>query len=87
MQIKTFLDYNINEIFKEINELDNINFSIIKENNKCNLKRKFIILRKNKYLYINLSDYNIIEYYKNIIKEKDNKIYDLNKIIRRTIKG
>ena len=33
IQIKTFFDYNINEIFEEIKQLDNNNFSIIKENN------------------------------------------------------
>ena len=52
IQIKTFFDYNINEIFEEINKLNNNNFSIIKENNKHKLKIKFIILRKKKYLYI-----------------------------------
>ena len=83
IQIKTFLDYNINEIFEEINELNNDNFSIIKENNKYKLKIKFIILRRKKYLYINLKENNTInnnnkiEYYENKIKEKDNIIYKL----------
>ena len=76
IQIKTFLDYNINEIYEEIKKLNNNNFKIIKENNKYKLKIKFIILRKKKYLYINL--YNINkkdkEYYENKIKEKDNII-------------
>jgi len=80
IQIKAFLDYNINEIFEEINKLDNNNFSIIKENNKYKLKIKFIILRRKKYLYINLnSNNNNNEYYENIIKEKDKIIYEFNK--------
>ena len=33
IQIKTFLDYNINEIYEEINKLNKNNFKIIKENN------------------------------------------------------
>jgi len=81
LQIKTFLDYNINEIFEEINKLNNNNFSIIKENNKYKLKIKFIILRRKKYLYINLNN-NKDEYYEKIIKEKDNKINELNKKIK-----
>ena len=79
---KTFLDYNINEIFEEISKLNNNNFSIIKENNKFKLKIKFIILRRKKYLYINLNDNNNNEYYGNIIKEKDNIINELNKKIK-----
>ena len=86
IQIKTFLDYNINEIFEEINKLNNNNFKIIKENNKYKLKIKFIILRRKKYLYINLNNnnnnINRNEYYEKIIKEKDNKIYELNKKIK-----
>jgi len=73
-QIKAFLDYNINEIFEEIINLDNNKFSIIKENNKYKLKIEFIILRRKKFLYINLNHNNNIEYYENIIKEKDKKI-------------
>ena len=75
IQIKAFLDYNINEIFEEINKLNNNNLKIIKENNKYKLKLKFIILRRKKYLYINLynnNDNNNNEYYENKIKEKDN---------------
>ena len=84
IQIKTFLDYNINEIFEEINKLNNNNFSIIKENNKYKFKIKFIILRRKKYLYINLNhnNNNKEEYYENIIKEKNNKINELNKKIK-----
>ena len=83
IQIKTFFDYNINEIFEEIKQLDNNNFSIIKENNKFKLKIKFIILRRKKYLYINLNNnkHNNNEYYENIIKGKDKIIFELNKKI------
>ena len=83
IQIKAFLDYNINEIFEEISLLDNDNFAIIKENNKYKLKIKFIILRRKKYLYINLNNnINNNEYYENIIKEKDKIIFELNKKIK-----
>ena len=83
IQIKTFLDYNINEILEEINKLNNNNFKIIKENNKYKLKIKFIILRRKKYLYINLNENNNNnEYYENIIKEKDNIIFKLKEKIK-----
>jgi len=68
IKIKEFLYYNISEIFEEINKLNNNNFIIIKENNKYKLKIKFIILRRENYLYINLNE--------NIIKEKDNIILE-----------
>ena len=68
IKIKAFLYYNISEIFEEINKLNNNNFIIIKENNKYKLKIKFIILRRENYLYINLNE--------NIIKEKDNIILE-----------
>ena len=49
-QIGAFNDYNINEIFEEINILNNNNFKIIKEkNNEYKLRIKFIILRRKKY--------------------------------------
>ena len=83
-QIGAFNDYNINEIFEEINILNNNNFKIIREkNNKYKLKIKFIILRRKKYLYINLYNNNnidkndLIKYIlelKEIIKNKDEKI-------------
>ena len=88
-QIENFNDYNINEIFEEINILNNNNFKLIKENNnKYILKIKFIILRRKKYLYINLYNNinidknNLIKYIlklKEIIKMKDKK----KKIIRK----
>ena len=55
IQISTFIDFNINEIFEEINLLNNDNFSLIKIEDKYKLKIKFIILRKEKYLLINLN--------------------------------
>jgi len=79
-QIGAFNDYNINEIFEEINILNNNNFKIIKENNnKYKLKIEFIILRRKKYLYINLynnkEDYiKYISELKEIIKMKDEEI-------------
>ena len=50
-QIYALTDYNINEIYEEINILNNNNFSIINEMNKYKLKIEFIILRK-KDIYI-----------------------------------
>ena len=84
IQIKALLDYNINEIYEEIKYLDNKNFKIIKENNKYKLKIKFIVLRRKKYLYINLYNGNNKdkEYYENKIKEKDNIIYELKEKIK-----
>ena len=87
-QIETFNHYNISEIFEEINILNNDNFKLIKENNdKYKLKIKFIILRRKKYLYINLYNNNnnldkndLIKYItklKEIIKIKDKKIKEL----------
>ena len=81
-QIETFNDYNINEIFEEINILNNNNFKLIKENDKYKLKIKFIILRRKKYLYINLYNNdidknNLIKYIselKEIIRTKNKKI-------------
>jgi len=83
-QIGAFDEYNINEIFEEINILNNNNFKIIKEkNNEYKLRIKFIILRRKKYLYINLYNNNnidkndLIKYIlelKEIIKNKNEKI-------------
>ncbi len=87
----SFLDCNINEVLKEINLLDLDNFSIIKENDKYKLKIKFIVFSKEKYLIINLeenkdstniSNNDLISYYENIIKEKDNTISELKEIIK-----
>ena len=93
-QIKAFYDYNIYEIFDEIYQLNKNNFNIIKENNIYKLKIKFIILRKEKYLYINLNNNilnnilinelnnELINKYENIIKEKENIIIELNNKIK-----
>ena len=76
-------NYNIDEIFEEINILNKDNFKIIKEMNIYKLKIEFIILRKKRYIYIDLNnnnnlnenDYiNTISKLKEIIKNKDNKI-------------
>ena len=86
-QILTY-GYNINEIFEEINALNQESFSIIKEANKDKIKIEFIILRKKKYLYIDLikeENINInnndliktITELKEIIKLKDEKIKSL----------
>jgi len=87
-QIKAFFEYNIIEVFEEINQLNNNNFSIIKQNNKYKFKIKFIILRRKKYLYIDLNDNNNNnnnndnDNYENLIKEKDKIISELNKKIK-----
>ena len=96
-QIGTFNDYNINEIFEEINILNNNNFKLIKENNnKYKLKIEFIILRRKKYLYIKLynnkEDYiKYISELKEIIKMKDEEIKllkdKLNKYKNKEIKN
>ena len=90
IQIKTFIDYNINEIFKEINLLNYNDFSLIKESNKIKLKIQFIILRKEKNILINLNENNnknlsndeLINHYENIIKQKDKIISELKEIIQ-----
>ena len=77
-QIKAFFDYNINEIFEEINKLNDDNFSIIKENDKYKLKIDFIILNKKRNLIVDLNEnIEIINKYENIIKEKDEIISEL----------
>ena len=96
-QIGAFNDYNINEIFEEINILNNNNFILIKENdNKYKLKIEFIILRRKKYLYIKLynnkEDYiKYISELKEIIKMKDEEIKllkdKLNKYKNKEIKN
>ena len=74
-QFGAFNDYNINEIFEEINILNNNNFMLIKENdNKYKLTIEFIILRRKKYLYINLynnNDNNKEDYIKYISELKE----------------
>ena len=95
IQISTFIDFNINEIFEEINLLNNDNFSLIKIEDKYKLKIKFIILRKEKYLLINLNKnkninkddlINHISELKEIIKKKDEKIKNLENKLKKYIK-
>ena len=83
IQISTFINYNINDIFEEINILNINNFKLIKIDNKYKLKIEFIILRKINELYIELEEYNILNkddilkeiiQLKEIIKNKDNEI-------------
>ena len=89
-QIIQLSESYINEIYEEIIQLDFDNFSIIKENDKYKLKIKLIFLKKEKYLLIdlienkntNLTNNNIINYYENIIKEKDKTIAELKEIIK-----
>jgi 2-polyprenyl-3-methyl-5-hydroxy-6-metoxy-1,4-benzoquinol methylase len=86
------IDYNINEIFGEIYILNDVNFSLIKEEGKYKLKIKFLILRKEKYLIIDLEESknkNItndlisqISELKEIIKKKDGKIKSLEEEIK-----
>ena len=90
-QTKSFFDYNIYEIFDEINELNSENFCIIKESNKYKLKIRFIILKKQKDIIINLIENipkdnlinDIINNYETIIKEKDNIILELKEKIKK----
>ena len=88
-QIYVFSGYYINEIYDEITKYNLYNFSIIKVNDKYKLKIKLIILNIEKYLLIelienkdtNLTNNDIINYYENIIKEKDKTISELREII------
>ena len=91
-QIGTFINYNINEIFEEINLLNKDNFSIIKKSDKNILKIEFIILRKKQYLYIdlltnqNLNNNDLIQtisQLKEIIKSKDNMIQSLQQKLKQ----
>ena len=87
------IDYNMNEIFGEIYILNDDNFSLIKEEGKYKLKIKFLILRKEKYLIIdleesknkNLTDDLIsqISELKEIIKKKDEKIKSLEEELKK----
>ena len=88
-QIKTFLDYNLYEIFDEIYQLEPNNFSIIKISKKYKLNIEFLILRKKKNIIIDLNEKvnddiinDLINNYENIIKEKDNIISELKEKIK-----
>ena len=90
-QIQTYLgiyNYNIDEIFDEINLLKKENFSIVKEMNKYKLKIEFQILRKKRNVYIDLIEnetiilnqdvlIKTISQLTDIIKKKDNEIDSL----------
>ena len=77
-------NFEINDIFDEINKLNNDKFKIIKDINKYQLKIEFKIINKKRYIYIDLNENENInnenEYIKEIkelkeiIKMKDNKI-------------
>ena len=69
-------NYNIEEIFEEINILNKDNFNIIKEMNIYKLKIEFIILRKKRYIYIELNN-------NSNLNENDliNSISELNKYL------
>ena len=84
-QIKTFLEYSIDEIFEEISLLNDNNFNLIKDMDKYSFQIEFKILRRHRYLYIDLvNDNNIslnsndyiktISELKEIIKSKDARI-------------
>ena len=49
-------DFNIDDIFDEINKLNNNKFKIIKDINKYQLKIEFIILNQKRYLDIDLKE-------------------------------
>ena len=88
-QISDFNGYNINEIMRNINLLDNGKFSLSKEHNKYKLKIKFIILSKEKYLIIDLEENSNINKAKDkqINQEKDNKInFELNSVLNNHTK-
>ena len=87
-QIVAFINYEISEIFEEINLLNKECFSLIKEGNKYSLKIEFKVFRKKQYLKIDLIPkdnnninqedlYKTIAELKEIIKSKDEKIKKL----------
>ena len=89
-QIFTFMSYNINEIFEDINLLNDRSFSVIKKEDKYILKIEFIILRKKQYLEIelisNINNNDLIQTItelKQIIKEKDNEIISLKNKLKQ----
>ena len=93
-QIGAFNNYNIDEIFEEINLLENDSFSLVKEQEKYILKIKFIIFRKAKYLIVDLEENknvdaskdDLICELKDIIKQKDEKIKILEGELKKYIK-
>ena len=88
-QIKAFLDYNINEIYEEIKQLNFNNFSLKKEKNKYKLIIEILVLRKKKNIIIDLNENKkdlikeTINNYEKIIKEKDILISNLKEKIKK----
>jgi len=91
-QIILFSYYNINEIYEEINLLNDDNFKIVKGDNKYEFKIKFIILRRKYELNIELEDDIILDKndlikeiseLKEIINNKDNKIKLLEEELKK----
>ena len=91
-QIYALADYSIKEVFEEINSLDKENFSIVLENNKYQLKIEFIILRRKKYIYVDLNEkmnlqendlIKTISELKETIKNKDDNIKLLEKELNK----
>lgn len=76
-QIKAFLDYNLNDVYSEINKLDDDRFLIAEENNKNILKIKWIILSQKKYIIINLNENKEDIDYEEILKDKEKTIKEL----------
>ena len=90
-QIITFEEYDINEIFEEINSLNSDDFKLEKKSNKFQLRIEFNILKRKKYLLINLNENENIEKndllkniseLKEIIKTKDEIIKTNNEKIK-----
>ena len=78
-QIYAFVDFKTDEIFDEINQLENSKFNLFKEQNK--LQIEFTIFNRPKYITICLDDnltsndyIRAIKELKDQIKEKDNRI-------------
>ena len=91
-QIITFSEYNINEIFKEINKLNIDKFRLMKESNKYKLSLEFNILDRKKYLDIYLHENENLEKndlikrisdLKEIIKNKDEIIINKDEKIKQ----
>ena len=91
-QIILFSYYNINEIYEEINLLNDDNFKIVKVDNKYEFKIKFIILRRKYELNIELEDDIILDKndlikeiseLKEIINNKDSKIKLLEEELKK----
>lgn len=76
-QIGAFIEYDINEIYEEINLLKNNDFILIKEKDKYILTIKFTSFRKKKNLIIELKPKNSI-----LNDDLINEIIKLKEIIK-----